>query len=50
MKYNNGKLKTSEDSKVMWRTYHYRKTNGLVEFDATIARYVEYIIKTLKHP
>lgn len=43
-------LKTYEDLKVMWRTYHHRLTKGSIEFDANILRFFENIIKMLKHP
>lgn len=41
-------LNIDEYLKVMWRTYHCRVTKGLIEFDATITRSVNDIIKMLK--
>lgn len=48
VKYNFIELKTSEDLKVIWRTCHRRLTTGPIEFDATIYKYVDDIIKMLK--
>lgn len=36
--YNHIKLKTDEDLKVVWRTYHCRLTKESIEFDATTSR------------
>lgn len=49
MKYNLIELKISEDLKVIRRTYHRSLTKRLIEFDAKISRYVDDIIKMLKH-
>lgn len=50
VKYNNFELKTDEGLKVVWRIYHCRPTKGLIEFDMTIARFVDNIIKMFKYP
>lgn len=50
VKYNNFDLKTDEDLKVRWRTYRYRLTKGPIEFDATIVKFVDDIIKILTCP
>lgn len=49
VKYNNVGLKIGEDLNVMWRTYHRWQIKGLVECDTKIARFVDDIIKMLKH-
>lgn len=48
VKYNFIELKTDEDLKIMWRSYHHRLTNGPIEFDATIFIFVDTIFKMLK--
>lgn len=50
MKYNCIELKSDEDSKVLWRTYHCRLTKGPVEFDVTNFKFVDDIIEILKYP
>lgn len=50
VKYNHIKLKTDEDLKIIWRTYHCRLTKGPIEFDAVISKFVDDIIKMLKRP
>lgn len=50
MKYDRIELKSDEDLKIMWRTYHCRLTKGPIEFDATISRFIDDIIKMLKSP
>lgn len=50
VKYNLIDLKTDEDLKAMWRSYQCMLTKGPIEFDATISRFVDDIIKMLKHP
>lgn len=50
MKYNLIELKTDEDVKDMWRSLHRRITNGLVELDAKISRYVNDIMKMMTRP
>lgn len=47
VKYNLIKLKTDEYLKAMWRTYHCRLIKGPIEFDATISRSIDDIIKML---
>lgn len=48
MKYNNVKLNTGEDLKVMWIIYHSRPTKEPIKSDTTIYIYVDDIIKMLK--
>lgn len=48
VKYDRIELKSDEDLRVMWRTYHHRLTKGLIEFDAEVSRLVDDIIKMLK--
>lgn len=50
VKYNHIESKTDGDLKVMWRKYYCRLTKGSIEFDATIYRFVDDIIKMLKRP
>lgn len=50
MKYDHIELKSVEVLKVVWRTYNHRLTKGPIEFDATIFRSVDDIIKMLKRP
>ena len=50
MIYNLIGLKSGEDLKVMSRTFYGRLTKGPIEFDATISKFVDDIIKMLKRP
>lgn len=50
VKYNYIKLKTDEDLKVMWRTYHCELTKKSIKFDVTIFSFIDNIIKMLKRP
>lgn len=49
-KFNNFELKTYEDLKVMWKTYHRYKKKCLIEVDMTIVRFIGDIVKILKYP
>lgn len=48
VKYDSIELKSDEKFKVMRKIYHLRLTKGPIEFDATITRFVNNIIKMLK--
>ncbi|XP_058755606.1 uncharacterized protein LOC131628809 [Vicia villosa] len=50
VKCNLIELKTDEDVKTMWKSFRRRITKGSIELDAHIIRFVDDIIKMLKHP